>query len=382
MPSQKIASEPAAAASSPSAPGAISRRKDEHLDVVRQKDVGFDGLALGFSRFTLEFDALPELDLDEVSLETTLLGRSLAAPLFIGAMTGGSERAGRVNERLSRVAERAGVGLALGSQRAMISDPALAPSFDVRAHAPGLRLVLGNVGAVQLNYGVTTSEVQGALDRVGADALNLHLNPLQEAVQPEGDTRFSGLREKIAALAASLGVPVIVKECGAGLSRRTLLKLRETPIAGVEVAGVGGTSWAKVESHRADASSPSRQIGQRLAGFGVPTPDATALARDTFPDRLVIASGGIRTAMDAAVAIALGADAVAIAAPLFRAADESEAEAERVLTSLLHELRVVLFTSGLASIAALKEAPLIAPGDDALSHQHLAHLEGRLRRGW
>ncbi len=363
-------------------PSEVSRRKDAHLDVVRSRDVGSEGPALGFGRFTLEYDALPELDLDAVSLETTLLGKRLAAPLLVGAMTGGSERAGRINERLARVAERAGIGLALGSQRAMIADPELASSFDVRRFAPELRLVLGNVGAVQLNYGVSFADVRRALERVGADALNVHLNPLQEAIQPEGDTRFSGLAVKIDALARALDVPVIVKECGAGLSRRALQKLAQLAVFGVEVAGTGGTSWAKVESHRAPDASAKREIGQRLAGFGVPTPDATVLAREALPDRLVIASGGVRTAMDVAVALALGADAVAIAAPLFRAADESEARAERVLETLLEELRVLCFTSGLGSIAELRAATIVAVDDDALLHARAAHLAGRLRRGF
>lgn len=359
----------------------VSTRKDQHLDVVAQKDVAFGGLALGFGRFTLEYDALPELDLDEVELATTLLGKRLSAPIVIGAMTGGSARAGRVNERLARVAARVGVGLALGSQRAMIVDPALASSFDVRAHAE-VPLVFGNVGAVQLNYGVDAAQVADAIARVSADALNVHLNPLQEAVQPEGDTRFSSLAPKIDGLARALGVPVVVKECGAGLSRRTLAKLTPLGIAGVEVAGVGGTSWSKVESHRAPLGSAQQEIGMRLGGHGIPTPEGTVLAREAMRERVVIASGGIRTGMDIAVALALGADAIALAAPLLVAAEESEASAERLLRTLVHELRVILFTCGLRSLAELSRASVIAPSDDALVGTNAAHLAGRLRRGF
>lgn len=360
----------------------VSTRKDQHLDVVAKKDVAFDGLALGFGRFTLEYDALPEINLDEVELTTMLLGKRLAAPLVIGAMTGGSPRAGRVNERLARVAAKVGVGLALGSQRAMIVDPSLASSFDVRAHAPELPLVFGNVGAVQLNYGVEIEAVRDAIARVSADALNVHLNPLQEAVQPEGDTRFSALAPKIDALAAGLAVPVVIKECGAGLSRRTLRKLAPLAIAGVEVAGVGGTSWSKVESHRAPVGSAQQEIGMRLGGHGVPTADGTVIAREAFGDRVVIASGGVRTGMDVAVALALGADAVALAAPLLLAAEESEAKAEQLLRTLVHELRVILFTCGLRSIAELRAATVITAADDALAHSDARHLAGRLRRGW
>ncbi len=366
----------------PSDAEVVSTRKDQHLDVVAQKDVAFSGLALGFGRLTLEYDALPELDLDEVELATTLLGKRLSAPLVIGAMTGGSPRAGRVNERLARVAARCGVGMALGSQRAMIVEPGLASTFDVRAAAPDLPLVLGNVGAVQLNYGVTIEAVREALGRVSADALNVHLNPLQEAVQPEGDTRFSGLAAKIDALARGVSVPVIVKECGAGLSRRTLAKLAPLGIAGVEVAGVGGTSWSKVESHRADAGSAQQIIGMRLGGHGVPTPEATVLAREVMGERVVIASGGVRTGMDIAVALALGADAVAVAAPLLLAAEESEAAAEGALRTLIAELRVILFTAGLRTPRELSSARLIAPADDPLLHAQGPGVKGRVQRGW
>ncbi|MFO0712656.1 MAG: type 2 isopentenyl-diphosphate Delta-isomerase [Sandaracinus sp.] len=360
----------------------VSTRKDQHLDVVAQKDVAFSGMALGFSRFTLEYDALPEIDLDEVDLRTTVLGKSLAAPLVIGAMTGGSPRAGRVNERLARVAARVGVGLALGSQRAMIVDPSLGSTFDVRAHAPDVPLVFGNVGAVQLNYGVEVGAVREALARVSADALNVHLNPLQEAVQPEGDTRFSGLAPKIDGLARALSVPVVVKECGAGLSRRALAKLAPLAIAGVEVAGVGGTSWSKVESHRAPSGSAQQEIGMRLGGHGVPTADGVVIARDAFRDRFVLASGGVRTGMDVAVALALGADAVALAAPLLLAAEQSEEAAERLLRTLIDELRVILFTCGLRTLGELSRATVIAMSDDALLDARAPHLEGRIRRGF
>jgi len=360
----------------------VSSRKDQHLDVVAQKDVAFSGLALGFGRLTLEYDALPELDLADVELETTLLGKRLSAPLVIGAMTGGSARAGRVNERLARVAARCGIGMALGSQRAMIVEPRLASTFDVRAAAPDLPLVFGNVRAVQLNYGLTCEHVRRAPRHLPGGPLTLHRQSPPGAVQPEGDTRFSGLATKIDALARGLSVPVIVKECGAGLSRRALAKLAPLAIAGVEVAGLGGTSWSKVESHRADAGSAQQVIGMRLGGHGVPTPDATVLAREVMGERVVIASGGVRTGMDVAVALALGADAVAVSAPLLVAAEESEAAAEAVLRTLLAELRVILFTAGLRTPRELGSARLVAPADDPLLQARGRHLAGRVQRGW
>lgn len=338
----------------------LSTRKDQHLDIVAKKDVAFGGLALGLGRFTLEYDALPEIDLDEVDLSTTLFGKKLASPIVIGAMTGGSPRAGRVNERLARVAARCGIGIALGSQRAMIVDKSLTSTYAVRAAAPDVPLVIGNVGAVQLNYGVTAEMIEEALQSAHCDALNFHLNPLQEACQPEGDTRFAGLGAKIADATKKISMPVLVKEVGAGLSRRALAKLAALPIAGVEVAGVGGTSWAKVESHRAPEGSSLREIGMRLGGMGVPVPESIAMAREAFASRVVVGSGGIRTGMDCAVALALGADVVSFAAPLLLAVEESEAQAEHVLRTILHELRVIAFCCGAKNLAELKQVRVIA----------------------
>ena len=334
--------------------GALERRKDAHLDVVLQREVGSAGVARGLGGYALEFDALPELDLDEVELGVTLLGKKLRAPILVGAMTGGTTRAGDINRKLARAAARVGVGMALGSQRAMIVKPELTRSFQVKDAAPDLPILFGNVGAVQLNYGVGLDEIRGALEAVEADALNLHLNPLQEAVQPEGDTRFSGLGPKIAALADALHVPCLIKEVGSGISERTASKLAALPVAGVEVAGVGGTSWARVESHRAPAGSVQAEVGRRLAGFGVSTARSLLACRSRFGERVVIASGGIRTGLDAAVALALGADAIAFAAPLLEAATEGEDAIVHALETMIYELRVICFCTGSRDVAALR----------------------------
>ncbi len=342
----------------------LERRKDHHLDIVLQEPVGSSGPAVGLGRYTLEYDALPELDLDDVELQTELLGKSLSAPIVIGAMTGGTARAGELNRRLARVAERAGVGLALGSQRAMIVKPELTETFAVRDAAPGLPLLFGNVGAVQLNYGVDAGAIQTAIDAVGADALNLHLNPLQEAVQPEGDTRFASLRPKIAQLCEDLSAPVLLKEVGGGLSATVADKIARLPIAGVETAGVGGTSWAKVESFRAAPQSIQAVVGRRLAGFGVPTGQSIEACRAALgPARIVIGSGGVRSGMDVAVALALGADAVALAAPLLEAVVESEEAALQLLETLIYELRVICFCTGAATPAALRDVKVLSVGD-------------------
>lgn len=338
---------------------ALERRKNAHLDVVLKEAVGSSGPAVGLGGYTLEYDALPELDLAEVDLSVELFGKRLAAPLVIGAMTGGTTRAGNINRVLARAAARVGVGMALGSQRAMIVKPELTASFAVRDAAPDLPLLFGNVGAVQLNYGVDARAIRVALDAVAADALNLHLNPLQEAVQPEGDTRFSGLAAKIATLAGELAVPVLAKEVGGGISERTAEKLARLPLAGVEVAGTGGTSWAKVESFRAAQDSAQSEVGRRLAGFGVPTAESIRICRRAFGDRVVVGSGGVRTGMDVAIALALGADVVALAKPLLEAASVSEDACVAALELLVYELRVICFCTGARTIAELRSVRVL-----------------------
>ncbi len=342
----------------------VAQRKDHHLDLCLEQDVGSQGPATGLGGYRLEYDALPELDLDKIDLRTSLFGKQLAAPIVIGAMTGGTDRAGKINGRLARAAARVGVGMALGSQRAMLSKPELTSTFVVRDAAPDLPLLFANVGAVQLNYGVTAGDVAKLISAVGADALNFHLNPLQEAIQPEGDTRFAGLAEKMRTVVAALDVPVLAKEVGAGIGPTAARKLAALPLAGVETAGVGGTSWAKVESFRAPSDSVQATVGRRLAGFGVPTAQSIRNCRQAFgPDRIVIASGGIRHGMDIAVALALGADAAALARPLLEAAADSEDHVVHAIETLIYELKVICFCTGADSVAALRNVSLLSPGE-------------------
>ncbi len=339
-------------------PSGVEKRKDHHIDLCLHEDVG-SGAATGLGGYTFAYDALPELDLAAVDVSVRLLDRTLAAPIVIGAMTGGTERAKQINQRLARAAARVGVAMALGSQRAMLVRPELAHTFVVKDVAPDLPLLFANVGAVQLNYGVRADAVAAMVDQVGADALNLHLNALQEAIQPEGDTNFAGLSAKMRDLIAALDVPVLAKEVGAGISERAADKLAALPLAGIETAGAGGTSWAKVESFRAPEGSIQAEVGRRLAGFGIGTAASIRNCRRAFGERTVIASGGIRSGMDIAVALALGADAAALARPLLAAADESEERVVHVLESLIYELRVICFCTGSPDLAALKRAPLL-----------------------
>jgi isopentenyl-diphosphate delta-isomerase len=320
------------------------RRKDEHLEICLHRSVGSD-VPTGLEAVRFGHGALPEVDLDEVDLSVKILGRRLRAPLLIGAMTGGSPSAARINARLARAAARLGLGMELGSQRAMLEDPRLTAGYAVRDAAPDLPLLVGNIGAVQLRLGVTGARLARAVRAVGADALAFHLNPLQEALQPEGDTCFRGVFAALRTAIPRVGVPCLVKETGAGISRVTARQLARLPLAGIETAGAGGTSWARVEAHRA-VGTPAELAGERLAGWGVPTAESIVYCRRAFGRRLVIGSGGIRTGRDVAAALALGADAAAIAGPLLAAAASSERELLRQLEAILLELRVILFCPG------------------------------------
>lgn len=350
----------------------LQRRKDHHIDIVLGERVAGHDPALAFGRYTLEFDALPEVDLDDVDLSCTVLGRRLRAPVLIGAMTGGTDRTGEINRTLAKAAARVGVGMALGSQRPMLAHPDAVASYAVRDAAPDLPLLVGNLGAVQLRKGVGVADVRRLVRDVGADALNLHLNALQEAIQPEGDTTFAGLRDRIADLAPEVGVPVLVKEVGAGLSERAARKLVDLPIAGLEVAGTGGTSWAAVEAYRAEAHDVRQAIGLRLAGFGVPTPVSLRIVRrlvdERAPGKIVVGSGGLRTGMDLAVCLALGATVVATAKPLLEAAVQGVDATVEALEGLLAELRILAFCCGATTVADLRRVRVIDthagwPGD-------------------
>ena len=329
-------------------------RKDEHIDVCLHRPVGSD-VPSGLDVVRFEHLALPEIDLEDVDLDTTVLGQRLRAPLILGAMTGGSPRARRINQRLARAAERLGLGMALGSQRAMIEEPKLTSSYRVRDFAPDLPLLIGNIGAVQLRKGIAPETLREAIRSAGADALAFHLNPLQEALQPEGDTCFRGLEKLLREAVPRVGVPCLVKEVGAGISASTARRLAALPLAGVEAAGVGGTSWARVEAHRAGGTAAAI-AGERLAGLGVPTAESIAACRKAFGTRLVVGSGGIRTGRDVAAAIALGADACALAGPLLGPAEDSEAALVRVLEAILVELRVVMFCTGCRRPVELRRA--------------------------
>jgi isopentenyl-diphosphate delta-isomerase len=333
-------------------------RKNSHLTICLEEQVEFASEdANGFGSYRFDHDALPETDKNEVSLETTIFGKKLKAPLFVGAMTGGTARAAEINRRLALAAEKCGIGFALGSQRKMIEDSTTRASYAVREVAPQLPLLVGNVGAVQLNYGVTLKDIQRLIQEVGCDAFNFHLNPLQEAIQPEGDVNFKGLIAKLRDLIPQLKVPVLFKEVGSGISEATLLKIKDLPLAGVETAGVGGTSWSKVESLRTE-NKIQRATGELFARWGVPTAESVIVCRKHLPKHIIIASGGMRNGIEAAKAIALGANAVAFALPMLKAAEQSVDAAIAAIEGVKEELRTAMFVTGCARIEDLRQRPL------------------------
>jgi isopentenyl-diphosphate delta-isomerase len=352
MPTMKPQSPPAPPGEPSNAAGELDGRdrKAEHITLALDRRMQVGGSY--FDAWELEHAALPEIDYAEIDLTTSFLGRSLSAPLLISCMTGGTGEATRINRNLARAAEETGIALGVGSQRKAIEDPALAGSFRVRAEAPSVP-ILANLGAVQLNYGFGIDQCRAAVEMIDADALVFHLNPLQEAIQPEGQCDFSGLAEKIGAVVSRLEVPVIVKEIGSGLSAATARRLRDVGVEIFDTAGVGGTSWARIEAARAG----DVDIGELFADWGEPTPlSIRELA--AIPGVTVIGSGGVRNGLDAAKAIAFGADLVGLAQRFLEAANES-AEAVAVRAArVVRELEIAMFCSGAGDLAALRRAPL------------------------
>jgi isopentenyl-diphosphate delta-isomerase len=329
----------------------LEARKLDHLRLCLEEDVSTRHRT-GFEAYTFMHDALPDLDLEAIDTRVTFLGRTFDAPLLISSMTGGPEMGRRINENLARAAELRNIPFALGSQRIIRERPETTASFAVKDVAPGVFLV-GNVGAVQLNEGFTPADCQALVDAVGADALYLHLNPLQEAIQPGGDTRFRGLLPRIAEVCASLSVPVLVKEVGNGLAPDVSARLLGAGVRALDVAGNGGTSWARIEGLRSP-DPLGRTLGDTFRDWGIPTAEAVRMNRAAHPEAPLVASGGLRTGIDLAKAIALGADLGGYALPFLEAATDSVEAVVARIDTLVQELRVAMFCLGCADLAALR----------------------------
>lgn len=307
--------------------------------------------------------ALPEIDLADVDTAISFFGKRLGAPILISCMTGGTEQAKAINRTLAAVAQEHSLAMGLGSSRALLEDPQLIETFDVREIAPDA-LLFANLGAVQLNKGYGVDDCRRLIDMLRADALVLHLNALQEALQPEGDTCFRGLVDKIAHVCGRLDAPVVVKEVGWGIDADTVHALFEAGVAAVDLAGAGGTSWSEVERHR--IAQPWRaRVAAEFAGWGIPTALALQAARRERSNGQLIASGGIRTGIDAAKALALGADMVGIASPFLHAASAGPEAASTLARELTEVLRIAMFALGERTIGALQRTKrLVYAGED------------------
>jgi isopentenyl-diphosphate delta-isomerase len=325
-------------------------RKADHLRIAARPDVEHAGTT-AFEQLRLRHRALPERDLADVSLETDLLGRRLAAPLVVSAMTGGTDEAAEINARLARAACEHGLALVLGSGRPLLDDPDLLSTYRSADRPP---LLLGNLGAAQVREADAAERAERLVELLDADGLTIHLNPIQEAVQPEGEPRFSGVAASIAAVVAHLApLPVLVKEVGFGMDAADIALLRDAGVAAVDVAGAGGTNWALVEGRRDERAG---EVAAAFADWGVPTAVALTEARAVAPDLPLIASGGLRDGVDAAKALALGATAAGLARPFLLAA-QADTACETAAT-LVRQLRVAVWAVGAGSAAELSRVHL------------------------
>jgi len=339
------------------------RRKAEHLRITLDEDVA-SGLTNGFEQYRFVHQALPECDLDAIDTRQTFLGKTLLLPLLISSMTGGTAEATAINHRLAEAAQAAGVALGVGSQRSAVEQPALAATFHVRDVAPDI-LLFANIGAVQLNRGYGVDQCRCAVEMIGADALILHLNALQEALQPEGDHQWNGLLARIEAICHAVGVPVVIKEVGWGIAPNVARQLAEAGVAAIDVAGAGGTSWSQVEMHRARNPLAAR-VAAHFADWGIPTAECVASIAASLPTLPLIASGGLRSGVEVAKAIALGAHVCGLALPFLKAATISTEAVLEAIEELAITLRVAMFATGTPDLAALRGTPWLIRHDAPL----------------
>jgi isopentenyl-diphosphate delta-isomerase len=326
-------------------------RKKEHIDVVLDNDVQYEFCA-GFNHLQLMHNALPEIDLEDVDLSSKFLRKQVKYPIIVEAMTGGYPEAGEINRALAEGAQKVGFAMGLGSQRAMLEEPSLTETFMVREQAPDIPLI-SNIGAVQLKQ-YKFEQIEKLVSSIDADALAVHLNALQEVIQPEGDHDFSGVLSSIGKLCEKLNVPVIVKETGAGISRDVAVKLKEEGVSWVDVAGSGGTSWSKVEYLRKGATTGFEE-------WGIQTVQSIRICKGILP---LIASGGVRSGVDSAKAIALGADMAGAAYPFLKAYKENKLSEEIELWG--RQMKIAAFLTGSRNLVQLKKAKI----SDFCSHGH------------
>jgi isopentenyl-diphosphate delta-isomerase len=334
----------------------LPSRKADHIRINLEEDV-HSSSSTGLDDYYFSNEALPEINLKDVDISQVIFGRSVKAPILISSMTGGTQEAARINYILAEAAQQTGAAMGLGSQRAGIESPELASTYKVRHLAPDV-LLFANLGAVQLNYAYTEEQCRRAVDMVEADALILHLNPLQEALQPEGDTLFAGLAQKIEHICKVLPVPVIAKEVGWGISERTARLLASAGIRAIDVAGAGGTSWSQVEKFRIKDEQLAN-VAASFRGWGIPTAESIIQVKRGAPDTLIFASGGLKSGVDIAKCIGLGASLGGMAGPFLKAAVRSLEITVQTIEEFKREIQICMFATGCVFLQDLRRDRLI-----------------------
>jgi isopentenyl-diphosphate delta-isomerase len=345
---------------------ATGKRKVEHIRICLDDRAQAKKATAGFQDIQLVHRALPETDKSKIQLATTFLGKKFSAPIIVGAMTGGTEEAIQINTSIAEAVEKLGLGMGLGSQRAAIENSSLERTYRVAREKAPHAFLIANVGGVQLVHGYGVKEVKKIVEMIDADAVAVHLNALQEAVQPEGQTNFKGVLAKIAEVAGAIDQPVIVKETGAGISAEDAMVLEKAGVKAIDIGGVGGTSFAAVEYHRTSKKEGETQhyIGEALWDWGIPT--AVSLVETAQTVKLpIIASGGVRSGTDIAKALALNADLTSIVQPILQTAVKGTTETEQKLQCLIEELRNVMFLTGAEKISDLTKTPVVITGKTA-----------------
>ena len=342
-------------------------RKAEHVDIVLNEIVNAINKESGFNDIDFIHCATPELDLSDINTQVILLDHELSAPIIIAAMTGGYPRAELINGTLAEAAEILNIGMGVGSQRAAIQNPALESTFSItRKKAPNA-LLIGNIGAPQLNLGFGIKEIKKTVEMIYADALAIHLNPLQEAVQPEGDTNFSNILEKISEICLKVDfVKIVAKETGAGISMEVAKKLEDCGVSAIDLGGTGGTSFSAVEKNRAKMQKNIvfEKIGERFWDWGIPTAQSTIEVDTSTSNVEIISTGGIRSGIDVAKAIVLGAKAAGIAYPLLKPAYGGDVGSViKILEEYIRELRTTMFLTGAKNIEEFKKTSLLITGN-------------------
>ncbi len=324
------------------------KRKAEHIEIALRKNVQFKSKTTEFEKIRLEYDCIPDFDLSETNLSTTFLGKNFFAPLMVSAITGGAKNAREINRDIAKACQKLGIGMGLGSQRAMLEDSSLTDTYQVRDVAPDIFLA-GNIGITQLkNYSV--KQIEKALSDIKADALAVHLNAAQEAVQPDGTPNFNGALSALKALSRKLSKPVYVKEVGHGIGRNAAKKLAGTGIKAIDVQGAGGTSWVAIDSLRGN-----KGLGEAFWDFGIPTAVSVFECRQAFKGP-IIASGGVRSGLDVVKGLILGANLAGIALPVLKAQSLGGAKGvEKYLQEIIDETRIAMFLLNAKSIKDLKK---------------------------